>query len=75
MPTFSSAPTSLPSISSCGTPKFSRPNRISSSTTDATIWASMSWLTLATVRDMSVSDTSQVSDPAIRTAPKNSPEK
>ena len=42
MPTASSAADSLPSIRSRGTPKFSRPNSNSSSTTDATICASMS---------------------------------
>ncbi len=60
-------------MASCGTPKFSRPKSTSSSTTDATICASMSWLTLPTVRAMSVRVIVQVSCPSTNAAPKSSP--
>jgi hypothetical protein len=63
MPTVSSVWDTRSSIWSWGTPKFSRPKSISSSTTDATIWVSMSCSTLPTMREMSVSVTSQVSLP------------
>ena len=51
------------------------PKSSSSSTTEATIWASMSWLTLPTTRETSVSVTSQVSCPSTITAPKSLPRK
>ena len=75
MPTEARAPARRSSILSCGTPKFSRPKSISSSTTDATICASMSCSTLPTRREMSVSVTSQVSWPSTSVAPKSWPEK
>ena len=72
-PHASSAPAMRASISSCGTPKFSRPKSISSSTAEATIWESMSWATLPTTREMSVSVTSQVSRPSTSVEPKRVP--
>ena len=71
MPTVSSVSAARASIWSCGTPKFSRPKSISSSTTDATICVSMSCSTLPTRREMSVSVTSQVSLPSTSVAPKS----
>ncbi len=69
MPTVSSASCSRASIWSWGTPKFSRPKSISSSTTEATIWVSMSCRTLPTICEMSVRLTSQVSWPSTSAAP------
>ena len=73
MPTVDRARSMRSSMRSCGTPKFSRPNSSSSSTTEATICASMSWATDPTVREMSVSVTSQVSRPATTVEPNSSP--
>ena len=73
MPTVSSALARRAGIWSWGTPKFSRPKSSSSSTTEATIWASMSWLMLPTTREMSVSVTSQVSRPSTVTGPESCP--
>lgn len=61
------------SIWSWGTPKFSRPKSISSSTTEATICVSISCSTLPTICDTSVSEASQVSWPSTMTDPKNVP--
>ena len=69
MPTEASASCTRASISPWSTPKFSRPNSISSSTTEATICASMSCRTEPTVRAMSVSVMSQVSRPSTSVAP------
>ena len=69
MPTVSSVWTTRSSIWSWGTPKFSRPKSISSSTTEATICVSMSCRTLPTTCEMSVSVTSQVSCPSTSVAP------
>ena len=69
MPMSASACATRSSIWSRGTPKFSRPYRISSSTTDVTNWLSTSWQTLPTSRDTSVSATSQVSSPSTTTEP------
>ena len=69
MPTVASARWMRPSIWSWGTPKFSRPKSISSSTTEATICASMSCATAPTTRAMSVRLISQVSRPSTRAAP------
>ncbi len=69
MPTVAKALAMRPSIWSCGTPKFSRPKSISSSTTEATICASMSCSTLPTTPEMSVRLMSQVSWPATSVAP------
>ena len=69
MPTVSRASRRRASIWSWGTPKFSMPKSISSSTTEATIWVSMSCRTLPTTCEMSVRLTSQVSHPSTRTAP------
>ena len=69
MPTVASVWLMRSSIWSCGTPKFSSPKSISSSTTEATIWASMSCRTLPTMREMSVRVTSQVSLPSMSVAP------
>ena len=69
MPTVSSVCTRRCSIWSCGTPKFSIPKSISSSTTEATICASMSCSTLPTTEEMSVSVASQVSSPCTYVAP------
>ena len=52
-----------------GTAKFSRPYRISSSTTEETIWLSMSWHTLPTIWEMSVRLVSTVSFPSMVTEP------
>ena len=73
MPIASSAPARRPSISARGTPKFSSPKSTSSSTTDDTIWLSMSWQTLPAMREMSVRLVSTVSHPSMSTDPKKSP--
>ena len=73
MPTVLSVSLTRCSIWSCGTPKFSRPKSISSSTSEATICVSMSCNTLPTICDTSVSETSQVSRPSTLTEPKNVP--
>ena len=75
MPTVSRASVMRRSIWSCGTPKFSSPKSISSSTTEATICVSMSCRTLPTTRLMSVRETSQVSWPSTRVSPYRLPEK
>ena len=68
-PTVERASSTRPGISSCGTPKFSSPKSISSSTTEDTICASMSCRTLPTTREMSVRLDSQVSRPQTSVAP------
>ena len=73
MPTVSSVSLKRCSILSWGTPKFSRPKSISSSTIEATICVSISCSTLPTICDTSVSETSQVSWPSTMTDPKNVP--
>ena len=73
MPTVSSVSLTRCSIWSWGTPKFSRPKSISSSTIEATICVSISCSTLPTICDTSVSETSQVSWPSTMTDPKNAP--
>ena len=73
MPTVSSASMTRSSIWLCGTPKFSSPKSISSSTTEATICVSMSCNTLPTTWEISVKVTAQVSLPSTRTLPKSGP--